>query len=102
MNEFQHCYSKYIGHILNKSPSKTTYSFAKAERFPAQKAEEPASYSHLDHAACHCQNGQDHSCGKASPTLDPWTQSRGDQGRVQRTNPNYGVTWEVDRILRNI
>lgn len=34
MNNYTHPYSDYVNHILNKSPSKTTYSFSKAERFP--------------------------------------------------------------------
>ena len=31
---YQHTYSSYVNHVLNRSPSKTTYSFSKAERFP--------------------------------------------------------------------
>lgn len=34
MNNYTHPYSDYVNHILNKSPSKTAYSFSKAERFP--------------------------------------------------------------------
>lgn len=34
MNNYTHSYSEYANHILNKSPSKTAYSFSKAERFP--------------------------------------------------------------------
>lgn len=37
MNNYSHSYSEYVNHILNKSPSKTTYSFSKAPRFPPQR-----------------------------------------------------------------
>ncbi len=36
---YTHAYTEYVNHILNRSPSKTTYSFAKAERFPPSKSE---------------------------------------------------------------
>ena len=41
MGEYVHAYSDYVRHILNKSPSKVTYSFSKSERFPIPQAEPP-------------------------------------------------------------
>lgn len=37
MSDQQYTYINPIHHPLNKSPSKTTYSFARAERFPVLK-----------------------------------------------------------------
>lgn len=34
---YTHAYSDYVNHILNKSPSKTAYSFTKSSRFPESK-----------------------------------------------------------------
>lgn len=28
-SQYKHCYSNYVNHILNTSPTKITYSFAK-------------------------------------------------------------------------
>lgn len=33
MSNYNHPYSDYLNHILNRSPSKKTYSFGKSERF---------------------------------------------------------------------
>lgn len=38
-NYYTHAYSEYVHHILNKSPSKTTYSFSKSERFPDKRSQ---------------------------------------------------------------
>lgn len=33
----KHCYSNYVNHILNTSPSKLAYTFSKQERFSSPK-----------------------------------------------------------------
>jgi hypothetical protein len=49
MNNYTHAYSDYVNHILNKSPSKNAYSFARAERFPQKHSE--FDYLELDNAS---------------------------------------------------
>lgn len=44
MSQYQHSYSNYVNHILNRSPSKTAYSFSKTERFPRDKPQDPPLY----------------------------------------------------------
>lgn len=33
MSNYNHAYSGYLNHMLNRSPSKKTYSFGRSERF---------------------------------------------------------------------
>jgi hypothetical protein len=40
MSNYTHSYSEYVNHILNKSPSKNTYTFPKADRFPPLRSED--------------------------------------------------------------
>ena len=39
MSNYSHAYSGYLNHILNRSPSKKTYSFGRSERFGQGKEE---------------------------------------------------------------
>ena len=40
MGDYVHCYSDYVHHILNNSPSKKVFTFSKAPRFPSPQPEE--------------------------------------------------------------
>ena len=73
MSQYQHTFSHYVNHILNKSPSKNTFSFSKADRFPKDKIEQPPllptnSTSHYFHELHHNTN---RSPTRKSPEKSP-------------------------------
>lgn len=41
-SKFNHCFTNYVNHILNNSPSKITYTFSKEKRFYQTKTEKKA------------------------------------------------------------
>lgn len=46
MSEYRHAYSDYINHILDNSPTKVAYSFAKKGRFEGRKTEQGPMEDH--------------------------------------------------------
>lgn len=99
---YQHSYNNYLGHVLNKSPSKTAYSFSRAERFPTQ----PTELSPTDLELCMHANGHSYHPSRHSPTRR--------LAQPQRISPTHyyqntysansddAVKRELQKILRKI